>query len=64
MSMAYLWLNLSGADPLRGLTQRVAIVIILGWYSFASYHLLRSMGLPGGTGAKATGAEPSAMSRP
>lgn len=44
VSMAYLWLNLSGADPVRGPTQRLAIVVILGWYSFASYHLLRAIG--------------------
>lgn len=45
VSMAYMWLNLSGADPMRGLTQRIAIVVILGWYSFASYQLLRTLGL-------------------
>jgi hypothetical protein len=55
MSMAYLWLNLSGADPVRGLTQRLAIVLILGWYSFASYHLLRAMA-PAGVAAE--GARP------
>lgn len=44
VSMAYLWLNLSGADPVRGLTQRLAIVVILGWYSYASYQLLRVSG--------------------
>jgi len=44
VSMAYLWLNISGLDPLRGLTQRTAIVVIMGWYSFASYHLLRAIG--------------------
>ncbi|GHA86261.1 DUF998 domain-containing protein [Cognatilysobacter bugurensis] len=61
VSMAYLWLNLSDVDPLRGLTQRLAIVLILGWYSFASYHLLRSMGSPDGTGANAIRAEPVAI---
>lgn len=44
VSMAYLWLNMSGLDPFRGLTQRIAIVVIMGWYSFASYHLLRAIG--------------------
>ncbi|MGH2544868.1 MAG: DUF998 domain-containing protein [Ardenticatenaceae bacterium] len=44
VSTAYLWLNLSGLDPYRGLTQRVAILVILGWYSFASYQLLRAIG--------------------
>ena len=43
VSMAHLWLNLSGADPVRGLTQRAAIVLIMGWYAFASHHLLRAM---------------------
>ena len=42
LSMTYLWLNLSGADPARGLTQRLAIVLIMGWYSFASLQLLRA----------------------
>jgi hypothetical protein len=46
VSMAYLWLNLSGVDPVRGLTQRVALVIILGWYAYASHHLLRAMAHP------------------
>jgi hypothetical protein len=44
ISMAYLWLNHSGMDPYRGVTQRVAILVIMGWYSFASYHLLRAFG--------------------
>jgi hypothetical protein len=44
VSMAYLWLNLSGLDPFRGMTQRMAIVVILGWYSFASHQLLWAMG--------------------
>lgn len=47
LSMAYLWLNLSGADPVRGLTQRLAIVVILGWYSFASFQLLQATRLGG-----------------
>jgi hypothetical protein len=52
VSMAYLWLNLSGLDPFRGLTQRIAIVVILGWYSFASYHLLRATGASVGAAAE------------
>lgn len=44
VGMAYLWLNSTGLDPYRGVTQRIAIVVILGWYSFASYHLLRANG--------------------
>jgi hypothetical protein len=50
VSMAYLWLNLSGADPVRGLTQRLAIVVIMGWYAYASHQLLRAMG-PAGVAA-------------
>lgn len=44
ISTAYLWLNISGLDPYRGVTQRIAIVVILGWYSFASLQLLRAIG--------------------
>lgn len=62
LSMAYLWLNLSGADPVRGLSQRFAIVLVLGWYSFASYHLLRSMvGVHGDEARQLTGVEPVAV---
>lgn len=41
--MLYLWLMISGLDPqnFRGLTQRVATLVIFGWYSVASYSLLR-----------------------
>jgi hypothetical protein len=42
VSMAYLWLNMSGLDPLRGLTQRLAIILIMSWYAFASYQLLKA----------------------
>ncbi|WP_395793305.1 DUF998 domain-containing protein [Aquimonas sp.] len=47
VSMAYTWLNFSGCDPMRGLSQRLAIVVIMGWYSFASYQLLKTMRLAG-----------------
>jgi len=42
VSLAYLWLMMSGFDPsaYRGLTQRLATVIYFGWYSFACYWLL------------------------
>lgn len=50
--MAYLWLNISGLDPFRGLTQRIAILVVLGWYSFASYHLLRAIGSSEGAAPK------------
>lgn len=46
VSMAYLWLNLSGTDPVRGLTQRLAIVVIMGWYAFASHQLLKASSRP------------------
>lgn len=52
MSMAYLLLNVYGADPVRGLTQRFALVVILGWYSYASYQLLRASGRAGGAAAR------------
>lgn len=39
----YLWLNLSGLDPVRGLTQRLLIVLIMGWYAYASFELLKAM---------------------
>jgi hypothetical membrane protein len=43
--MLYLWLMLSGFDPhaFRGLTQRVATLIIFGWYAVASYSLVRTI---------------------
>jgi len=41
-SMAYLWLSNLGVDPHRGISQRLMILMSLGWYSFASYHLLRN----------------------
>jgi hypothetical protein len=56
-SMAYLWLNLSGADPLRGLSQRLALLVILGWYSYASYHLLRALASTAG-GLRGTAGTP------
>ena len=42
--MLYLWLMLSGFDPhgFRGLTQRVATLIIFGWYAVAGYSLVRT----------------------
>lgn len=41
--MFYLWLMLSGFDPLafRGLTQRTATLIIFGWYAVVGYSLVR-----------------------
>lgn len=42
--MFYLWLMLSGFDPYgyRGLTQRIATLIIFGWYSVASWSIVRT----------------------
>ncbi len=42
--MLYLWLMISGFDPqaFRGLTQRVATLLIFGWYAAASYLLLHN----------------------
>lgn len=41
-SMIYMWLMLSGFDPpgFRGITQRVATLVIFGWYSMAGYWLI------------------------
>lgn len=43
LTMAYFWLQFSGLDPhgFRGLTQRVAVVVMFGWYSVAAYALMR-----------------------
>lgn len=43
LSLIYMWGLLSGLEPhaLRGLTQRLAILVIFGWYPFASAVLLR-----------------------
>jgi len=64
LSMAYLWLNLSGLDPLRGLSQRLAIVLILGWYTYASHQLLRAFrGNDPKTRRTADGARPDPLMR-
>lgn len=63
-SMAYMWLSVSGLDPIRGLTQRLVTVLIMGWYSYASYQLLKAMRGTHGSQAKAAGAaEPQAPAR-
>lgn len=43
LSLLYMWGLLSGLEPrgLRGLTQRMAILVIFGWYPFAAWLLLR-----------------------
>lgn len=40
-TLLYFWLMLSGLDPegFRGLSQRIATVVIFGWYSLAAYFL-------------------------
>lgn len=55
LSMAYMWLNISGCDPMRGLSQRLAIVLIMGWYSYASYQLLKALRRGGGPAADTVG---------
>lgn len=42
LSLACLWLNISGLDPLRRVTQRLAIVLIMGSNSYASHQLLKA----------------------
>jgi len=46
LSFIYMWALLSGLDPqdTRGLTQRLAILVIFGWYPIASYMLLYGTG--------------------
>jgi hypothetical membrane protein len=64
LSMVYLWLNLSGLDPLRGLSQRLAIVLILGWYAYASYQLLQDFrSNDPATGRAGDSAPPDALMR-
>lgn len=43
LSLGYMWFMFSGLEPHggRGLTQRLAALVIFGWYSLASYALLR-----------------------
>lgn len=42
LTLFYMWLLLVGLDPLQyhGLTQRLSVIIIFGWYSLASLVLL------------------------
>jgi hypothetical protein len=43
LTLGYMWLMFSGLDPspYRGLTQRLAVLVMFGWYSLASVELLR-----------------------
>jgi hypothetical protein len=40
-NLAYMWLMIAGLDPpaYKGLTQRIATVVIMGWYTIAAYAL-------------------------
>ncbi len=42
-TLLYMWLMVSGLHPpaFRGLSQRLALVVIFGWYTYASILLLR-----------------------
>jgi hypothetical protein len=44
-NLVYLWLLFSGLDPaaVRGLTQRIAIVVIWGWYAVAGSAVLKQL---------------------
>ena len=44
ITLVYFWLQISNFDPhgLRGLTQRIAVVVMFGWYAIAGYGLLSS----------------------
>lgn len=44
LNMLYMWLMLSGFDPegFRGLTQRLATLMIFGWYAVAAFTMLRA----------------------
>jgi Protein of unknown function (DUF998) len=41
--LIYMWLLMTGLDPAatRGLTQRLAVVPLFGWYTYASIKMLR-----------------------
>ncbi len=43
LSLGYMWFLFSGLEPNggRGFTQRLATLVIFGWYSIVSYALLR-----------------------
>ncbi len=44
ITLFYLWLTITRFDPngFHGLTQRLAVIPMFGWYSYASYMLLRN----------------------
>jgi len=48
ITLIYFWLQIANLDPhgFHGLTQRIAIVVMFGWYSIAGYGLLCTGILP------------------
>ena len=48
LTMLYFWLQFSNFDPngYKGLTQRIAMLVMFGWYSIAGLALLRSSLVP------------------
>jgi len=45
-NLAYMWLMIAGLDPsgYKGLTQRIATVVIMGWYTLAAHALAKTLG--------------------
>jgi hypothetical protein len=43
LTLLYMWLVFTGLDPLpyHGFTQRLAVIVMFGWYSMASFVLLQ-----------------------
>jgi hypothetical protein len=43
-NLAYMWLMIAGLDPpaYKGVTQRIATVVIMGWYTLAAYALAKA----------------------
>jgi len=44
ITLFYFWATITRLDPngFQGLTQRIAVIIMFGWFSYASYALSRS----------------------
>lgn len=59
--LTYMWALLSGLEPsaTRGLTQRLASLVIFGWYPFASIVLRRADRMPTSESGTAFGAQPA-----
>ena len=45
-NLAYMWLMIAGLDPpaYKGVTQRIATLVIMGWYTIAAYALAKTTG--------------------